>query len=54
MTYWLIGAICYFLPPLAGIIFGPSMVIFNRVWLFNIVYILFWPILIWLIPSSDH
>lgn len=40
----------YFAPPLAGILFGQQMTMFGRVWLFNVVYLLFWPIFVLAMP----
>jgi hypothetical protein len=50
-------AICFFLyfaPPIASLFVGPSMAMFGRVWLFRIAWILFWPILLFLIPWRTY
>lgn len=48
---WIFVAL-YFLPPIGAMFVGQSMGICNRVWLFNLVSLFFWPILIWFIPST--
>jgi hypothetical protein len=48
-------AIClllYFVPPAAGIICGPSFEMYGRKWLFNLCWLLFWPILMLFLPST--
>lgn len=42
--------IFYFVPPVLSLFVGPSFVMFGRVWLFNVMWVFFWPILILLIP----
>jgi hypothetical protein len=46
---WLL-LVLYFIPPLIGLAVGPSMELWGRVWLFNVVYMLFWPLLFLLLP----
>jgi hypothetical protein len=48
---WIFVAL-YFLPPIGAMFVGPQMAIYNKVWLFNLVSLFFWPILIWFIPST--
>ena len=52
MKITLICLFLYFLPPIGAMFFGPTMVICNRVWLFNLVSLFFWPILMFFIPRT--
>jgi hypothetical protein len=40
----------YFAPPIFSLFVGPSYVLLGRAWLFNIAWVMFWPILLFLIP----
>ena len=42
--------IFYYVPPIASLFVGQHFELFGRVWLFNICWVLFWPVLIWVIP----
>ena len=44
--------VLYFVPPIGAMFVGPQMAIYNRVWLFNLVSLFFWPVLIWFIPTT--
>lgn len=41
--------VLYFAPPIISTFGTETMVLWNRVWLFNLAWIFFWPILIWFI-----
>jgi hypothetical protein len=41
--------ILYFAPPIVSCFGTETMVLYNRVWLFNLVWILFWPVMIFVI-----
>jgi hypothetical protein len=48
---WIFVAL-YFLPPIGAMFIRPQMAIHNRVWLFNLVSLFFWPILMLFIPRT--
>ncbi|WP_315731705.1 MULTISPECIES: hypothetical protein [unclassified Bradyrhizobium] len=40
----------YFVPPIGAMFIKPQCAIYNRVWLFNLVSLFFWPILMLMMP----
>lgn len=49
-AHWL--WLLYFGPPIGAMFVAPTMVICNRVWLFHLVSLFFWPILMCFIPRT--
>ena len=50
MNWWITCLVLYFAPPLLTLLIPQHFAMFGRVWLFNLCWIFFWPIILPFLP----